>query len=74
MEVKRKKKKAYQMWFSKACAFTAIKCFGYNLPFQIPFGFPGKAKLLLGWKTLISLWKELNDMAACNTKRQHWVT
>lgn len=48
MEVKRKKKKAYQMWFSKACAFTAIKCFGYNLPFQIPFGFPRKAKLLLG--------------------------
>lgn len=42
------KRKAYQMWFSKACAFTAIKCFGYNLPFQIPFGFPGKAKLLLG--------------------------
>lgn len=43
-----KKKKAYKMWFSKACAFTAIKCFGYNLPFQIPFGFPRKAKLLLG--------------------------
>lgn len=73
-KTQKQSKKAYKMWFSKVCAFTIIKCSGYTLPFQIPFGFPRKAKLLLGWKTLISLWKELNDMAACNTRRQHWVT
>lgn len=59
---------------SQACAITVIKCCGYTLPFHVSFGSPRKARLLSGWKTLISLWIKLNYMAVCDTRGQHWET